>query len=323
MAIRLIQQGVCAPLTLDEVKHYLRIDDSSEAETAMLESLIEAASSEAGIATGREWVESKWAWEIEDFAVQKEISFPVCPVTKVEIFDNDEVVEGGAEPTDISSSLVKVKLPSLDPRGTPLVGSLLAVQEFPQNVRIVLTVGYPVKETEKPIPQTDSIVLDQHKVSYTPTKVHLVFNRPVKGFIKPSDFKVEVEGVSYTPQSAVLEKQGVTLEFLDGELVEGVLHKLYFIGGLIEDDFGNFLVPIEGSALPDVSFGTEEDFQEPTQVPTEKIYTSLAPNQVKQWMKIRIGTMYSQRSEIAKGTGAMYPTQFIDGLLKQYKVIFA
>lgn len=324
MAVRLIQEGVCAPLTVEEVKHFLAVDSDSVAENVLLENLIEATASEASVATGRIWVESKWLWELEGEIPSTPIQFPVCPVTKVEIFDNDEVVAEGAEPTDLSSELVKVTLPSLEPLGTPLVGSLLAVQAFPLNYSIVLTCGYPVLETTTPIPQKDAIVVDQYKTTYTPTKIHLVFNRPVNGNAKPSDFKVEIEGVSYVPQTVNFEKDGITLEFLENELLENTEIVLTYIGGYIEDAFGNFLLPISGFTMPNVEFKTEEDFQEPTPVPVETTYKSLTPKQIKQWMLIRIGTLYSQRTEIAsKGTGAMYSTQFIDGLLKQYKVAFA
>lgn len=343
MAVRCIQEGLCEILSLDEVKHYLNVDDNSAEENAYLESLIGAVASEASNFTGRIFVESKWEWVIDNLKLNAEIEFPLCPVTKVEIFDLDEILEDEQQQrTDLSSKLVKVNLPSLLQQGTPLIGTLLPINEFPANYQLVLTVGYPNNKTEKLIPQTSPIELDTEKITYTASKVNLVFNRPIKGEAQPQNFKLSVaqvttitneetgeeelivgEPIEYEPQSVNISNGCVILEFLENEIVDKAQCKLSFIGGMIEDDFDNFLQPLDNVALPDVVLATEADFMLPNPNPVEVTYTSTAPKQIKQWVYNRIGTLYQQRSQVApRGLGAMYGSNFIDGLLKQYKVVF-
>lgn len=344
MAVRCIEQGLCSVLTVEEVKHFLAVDDDSEQENAFIETLIEALSEEASHVTGRTWVESKWEWEIEGcFALNKPIKFPLCPVTKVEIYDLDEVLtEENNTPTDLCSELAKVTLPSLNTQGTPMIGTLLPIKEFPVNYKIVLTVGYPNKEIEKAITPNTPIELDTEKVTYTENKVNLVFNRPVKGSALPENFKLYVaeyettenketgeqekvlgEAIEYTPQSVTFENGCIILDFLENEIVDGAVCKLSFLGGFVEDDFDNFLQPLENAELPDVAIQTESDFQTPNENHVEVTYLSQAPKAIKQWILQRASTLYNQRSQIAsKGLGAMYGTNFIDGLLKQYKVVF-
>lgn len=326
MSLRLIQEGVCLPLTLEEVKSFLAVNSNSSDENQLLENLIMAASSEAENITGRVWVESKWEWVVDGgFQSNTLYELPICPVTKVEVFDLDEVVDEGAMPTDISGGLVKVDYPSLSPQGTPLVGSLLANNVFPQNSKIVLTVGYPVKSIETLINPNTVPILAVESISFTSTKIHLVFDRPVKGTVKADNFQVKLvsDGSLVEPQSVVFENQGLSLEFLDGELIEGETPELSFVGGFIEDDFSNFVEPINTLLLPAVVFGTEEDFVLPQPYGVEVRHEASVPKQIKQWMLMRIGTWFSQRSEVAsKGLGYMYPASFIDNLIKQYKVEF-
>lgn len=324
MPVRLIQPPICLPLTLEQVKTFLNVDHFSDPEKMMVEGLIEAVATESENETGRVWVESKWEWSVDGgFKPNTLYELPICPVTKVEIYDNDEVVNEGEQLTDLFEGAAKVALPSLSPMGTPLVGSLLAVQEFPSNCSVILTVGYPVKEIEVLVPQSDSPVLDQYKISYRQNKIHLVWNRPVEGRVQVDNFTVEVNGNVISPNKVEFEKGGITITLLDDFLQEDVGTKLSYTGGFVYDVFQNYVEPIFNVFLPNVKF-TEEEFKEPEPNPVCIEFESLAPKQAKQWMLIRLGTLFSQRSEIPdRGVGAMYPVNFINGLLKQLKVNFA
>ena len=99
-----------------------------------------------------------------------------------------------------------------------------------------------------------------------------------------------------------------------------------FLSGFLYDQFQNYVQPIVNEVLPVVSLGAEGDFVEPEPVPTQVIYTSLCPTPVKQWILVRTGTLYCQRSEIAlragKSNDALFPDGFINNLLDPYRTRF-
>lgn len=358
MTLRKLKSAPCWPITVDEARRHLAVDASTRNEDALIDMLIQSASNDAEMKTRRILVESTWLWEPDEIAVGVKLEFPACPVTKVRIYDLDEELEEGQEPTDISADVCKIQYPSPEPQGTPMVGWLLPLVEFPARCHIELTVGYPYIETVTPIEQKDSPVLLPEQTSYTTDKLHLVFNRPVRGGATKENFTLVVNGESRDILAVEFEKGGVTLICakpvsepepdyegpvpppetgtapeeptepvkIGTEFVAGDTVVLTFKEGIIEDEFYNFVQPILEAALPQVVIATEDDFVEPEPVPADATYESLCPTPVKQWLLVRVGTLYSQRSEIAlragKSNDALFPDGFINNLLAPYRVEF-
>ena len=321
MSLRKIEAAPCWPITLEEARRHLAIDASTRDEDSLIDMLIQSASADAEMKTGRVLVKSRWEWEPDSIVVGERIEFPTCPVVDVKIYDLDEESE---EPTDISSKVCKIAYPSPEPQGNPMLGWLLPIADFPQNHRIELTVGYDFEEKEEPVEQKDSPILVVQNTRYAPGKIHLAFSRSVYGSVQPSDFTVRLNGEDAPVEVCVFEKGGITLSVPALEASQSVT--VSFLSGLLYDQFQNYVQPIVNGVLPVVSLGTEADFVEPEPVPTQVVYTSLCPTPVKQWILVRTGTLYCQRSEIAlragKSNDALFPDGFINNLLDPYRTRF-
>ena len=324
MTLRKIESAPCWPITLDEARRHLAVDSSTRDEDVLIEMLIQSATTDAEMKTGRILVKSKWEWKPDEIVVGEAIEFPTCPVVDVKIYDLDEEIEEGGEPTDISGDVCAITYPSPEPQGSPMLGWLLPTAEFPTNYRIELTGGYDYEEQLDPIEQKDSPVLVVEKTSYTHAKIHLVFNRPVFGSVEPENFVVLVNGEQSVVTACEFERGGLSL--LPDSIEEGATVTLSFTSGFIYDQFKNYVQPILEQSLPDVKIGIDDDFLEPEQVPAETIYKSLCPTPVKQWILVRTGTLYCQRSEIAlragKSNDALFPDEFINNLLSPYRTRF-
>lgn len=321
MSLRKIEAAPCWPITIDEARRHLAVDASTRDEDALIDMLIQSASTDAEMKTGRVFVKSKWVWEPDNIVVGEKLEFPTCPVVDVKIYDLDEKSE---DPTDISSKVCKIVYPSPEPQGNPMLGWLLPIADFPQNHRIELTVGYDFEEREEPVEQKDSPILVVQNTRYAPGKIHLVFNRSVSGSVQPSDFTVKLNGEQAPVEACILDKGGVTL--VVPSLEESQAVELSFLSGFLYDQFQNYVQPIVNVGLPVVSLGAEEGFLEPESVPTQVVYMSLCPTPVKQWILVRTGTLYCQRSEIAlragKSNDALFPNGFINNLLDPYRTRF-
>lgn len=324
--LRLVESAKCFPVTLAEARRHLVVDSSDSNNDATLNLLIHAASNDAEMRTGRVWVSSVWNWTPDSVVVGTSIEFPIIPVTKVEVYDMDEVAATEADRTDISGEVVSVSYPSPEPQGEPIRGSLLPLIGFPSNFKILLTAGYPVTETTTTVEQTDDPILVVNSTKYTSTKIALVFNRPISGSVETTDFTITQDGNPIVPGSVAINAGRVELTFDASTLVEGSTISLSFIGGSLYDEFSNFVQPITAQSLPTVVFGTEAEFVTPTPVPTTTTYTSNAPEAVKSWILTRVGTLYNQRSELALRAGstnnALFGSNFIDCLLAPYKTRF-
>ena len=323
--LRMKQAAPCYPVTLAEARKHLAVDASDRSNDALIEMLIASATNDAELKTGRIWVESKWEWELDKVEINTPIKFPVAPVVDVQVYDLDETIDEGGSRTDLSGKVCKIVYPSPEPQGSPLIGSLLPLSGFPANYQILLTVGYPFQTLTEPVEQFTAPTLEYVKTGYSSSKIHLVFDRPVRGTAEPTNFsilqneaEVAVEAVSFVNGAVNLSVIGLT---------EGSSVVVSFAEGAIYDEFSNFVAPIFNQELPNVIFVTEAQFQQPSIVPVETVYTSNAPAPVKTWILTRVGSLYSQRTEIAlragKSNDAMFPDTFINNLLNPYKVSFA
>lgn len=328
MLLRILTPAPCYPVTLAEARKHLAVDASDRSNDVLIDLLIASATNDAELKTGRVWCESQWEWKPDTFTLNEELEFPIVPVRDIKIYDLDEEILEDGEPTDLAPELVSVLYPSPEPQGFPLIGSITPLVAFPENYKIVLTAGYPVQVTETLVEQADSPELVAEKTGYSLTKIHLVFNRPVTGTADASHFSVTQNDVPIDVSSVEYAGDAVNLVFEEGVLQEHSILKLSFMSGAVFDVFSNFVQPIDAVELPVSVFTEETEFQMPEPNPIDTTtYASDAPAPVKNWILTRVGSLYSQRTEIAlragKSNDALFPDKFIHNLLAPYKVRFA
>ena len=206
---------------------------------------------------------------------------------------------------------------------------------MPEKYQLVLKVGYPVKESLIPVEQTTNPELVVDKTAYLENLCRLVFDRPVSGNINITDFEFRVkeqeaearkgkDGEQIDILGVEISDGGVNLTFPDGALKEGAQAQVSFLGGSLEDDFGNFVQPLVFVILPTIKFTTPDNLPVPEPVPCKTQYESECPTPVKSWILTRVGSLYTQRTEIAlragKSNDAMFPETFINNLLNPYRV---
>lgn len=392
--LRQVSLPKCFPVSLAQARKHLAVDSSDRSNDMLINLLIESATADSQMKTGRVWVESDWEWKPDVISANYEIAFPIVPVVNIVLNDLDEFKKpeepepepetpedgDGEEPenpeqpedaarlkkrreaeeeepenpefTNLASEYLKINYPSPDPLGYPQIGSMIPLKAFPENYRLVLTVGYPVQSSEKKVEQFDNPVLVADKTGYSDSIIRLVFNRPVQGNININNFEVRIDGEILTLVNAYFRDDCVELQYTlpetpppfepeeppvedeeeEGEkpesrgLADGAKVTLSFFEGAIYDEFQNFVQPIVEMQLPPVLITSPEYFELPNPVPCELVYESLAPSPIKNWILTRVGSLYSQRTEIAlrvgKSNDAMFPDQFINNLLNPYIVRF-
>lgn len=135
----------------------------------------------------------------------------------------------------------------------------------------------------------------------------------------PKDILITIEDVYFMDGA-------IEIQYQEGAISEGDHIQVSFFEGAAYDQFENFVQPIILQDLPLVSFANPDDFAIPDPVPEKEVYVSLAPDPIKNWILTRVGSLYSQRTEIAlragKSNDAMFPDQFINNLLDPYRVRF-
>lgn len=391
MALKRLTDPACAPVSLAEARKHLVIDASDRSSDSLINMLIESATADAQMKTGRVWVDSEWEW-VPDLGIGVFTSFPIVPVTEVMLYDltpkPEEPIEPEPEPepepspepepegpgednepesregeeaaesenekpeepdqdlptnpapnpaeeagpdspsddglVNIASEYLEIEYPSPDPMGSPAIGGITLLKALPDKFQLVLKAGYPVKESLIPVEQNSNPSLALSKTAYLANICRLVFDRPVEGQVGERNFEFRINGEMITIIGAEVADGVVSLTFEDGALVEGAEAEVSFFEGDIHDEFGNFVQPIVQVHLPVVKFSEPEDLPEPDPVPCEVHYESDCPVPVKNWILTRVGSLYTQRTEIAlragKSNDAMFPEQFVNNLLNPYRV---
>lgn len=368
--LRQISQAKCLPVSLAQARKHLAVDSSDRSNDSLITLLIEAATADSQMKTGRVWVESDWEWKIDAPEVNSKEAFPIVPVVCVKLYDLDEEFpEEPEEPenpdsgdgdeddewgpgntraatqslkkrdaddeekpefTNVADEYFAIEYPSPDPLGTPAIGSVTPLKSLPKNYRLVLTVGYPTTQTEEVVTQYTNPVLVPEKTAYADGVVRLVFDRPVQGDININNFEFRVNGLVITLEQAYFKDGCVELRWGDNQegMAPGVgdMASVSFFEGAIYDEFQNFVQPIIQAQLPVISYMPESYFPTAEPIPTEYVYESDAPSPIKNWILTRVGTLYSQRTEIAQRAGksndAMFEDAFINNLLDPYRVRF-
>lgn len=351
--LRQISQPKCLPVSLEQARKHLSVDSSDRSNDVLINLLIESATADSQMKTGRVWVQTDWEWKPDIITVNHEIAFPIVPVAAVKLYDLDEEFleppvpdnpDGPENPdtppetraaqadekeyTDLSDEYLDINYPSPDPMGLPAIGSIIPKKTFPDNYQLVLTVGYPVEEHEEVVEQYDNPVVVKEKTGYSEGLIRIVFNRPVSGQIYISNFELRINNQIITLVDAYFKDGAVELQYdeMSAMVGNGDTVTLSFFEGEIYDQFQNFVQEIVQMPLPNILMVPSEFFEKPDPVPCRNVYESLAPSPVKNWILTRVGSLYSQRTEIAlragKSNDAMFPEQFINNLLNPYRVRF-
>lgn len=307
----------CYPVSVEEVKQHLRLNTTTAEEDFYIENLIASATTHAEQKTGRVFVDSEWSWTPSEKEMNgSAVPLPVVPVTSVEVFDSSG--------HSISPDLYTVEYPALSPQGNPLIGSLSPLSGFPENPKIILRAGYKVEEKIEKIVTNESPRIDRDKVGVTESSITIVFNRPIMGDAKPDDFQIyDVNGNTF-PVLAVFIKDGVVeVQVMEASISIGMNIIVNYAGGFLHDEFHNY-VDAQSINLPPITEIPKLHIA-PDAIPTQKVFVSNCPHPLKQWIMVRTGTLFQQRSEIAlragKSNDALFPNNFIDNILDTFKII--
>lgn len=307
----------CYPVSVEEVKQHLRLNTTTAEEDFYIENLIASATTHAEQKTGRVFVDSEWSWTPSEKEMNgSAVPLPVVPVTSVEVFDSSD--------QPVSPDLYTVEYPALSPQGNPLIGSLSPLSGFPLNPKIVLRAGYTVEEKLEKIVTNESPFIEPAKTGFTESSVTLVFNRPIMGDAKPENFQIYDSVGNNVPVLAIFVKDDVVeIQTTEASIVKGASLIINYAGGFIHDEFHNY-VDAQSVKLPPIT-EIPKLYIAPDAIPTQKVFVSNCPHPLKQWIMVRTGTLFQQRSEIAlragKSNDALFPSNFIDNILDTFKII--
>lgn len=332
--IDLISKTNGVPLTLEMVKRHLRVPSNFSGDDALLSLLMDSINEESQTLTRRTWIESSWKWVPEDVSVGSVLKFPIVPVKSLTIVDMDETPSEAGERTDLSSTLVSCVYPSLSNLGSPMIGTMTILSELPTNFLITLNAGYGTTENTVDVNPKASPKIDLSKTTFAKDTtrgefqfdayiLHLVFSCPIIGEVSPDNVSISINDTSVPVLETVVENDGLSVAFSEPfKATDSV--KFSYAGGFLRDKFDNFVELVKGIEFSVSSVGSPSDYVAPDPFATVKETLINIPNPVRQWMLIRIGTLYCQRSEIAQRAGsvndALFPDAFINGLIAPYRV---
>lgn len=318
MSLYQLSEPAVEPLTLAEVKKYLRVANSATGEDGLISSLITAARMDAeNTAGGRVFASRDWVWTPDEpMKAGTKVNIPVSPAISVKSVINL------ADDTEVSEADYKFVASSLTPNGNPLFGYIMPLTEdWPEAVAITVTAGWPNTDVEADVVYKTPPAIQPQNTTYGQNSMDLQYNRKVSVNVPPEAFDVLFDDV-HTSVMSVEEAEGRVRLLFAEDVPEGAKVIVSFVAGFIQDDNGNFAEPFINRVFPSVDFSRPKvDITDSGKV-TETLST--VPNAIKTWMLCRIATLYQQRSEIAiqagKTSNAFFPRGFINGLLDAYSI---
>ena len=284
MPLQIIQEPAAEPLSLLEAKLHLRVDITDD--DALISALITSVRQYAETITRRAFVQQTWAYVID--------SFPGPTLTGVPW---GKTFTLPAHAIEIEKSRVQqvMAINYLDMSGAPQVmpAANYIVDYSSEPCRITPVFGqiWPI-----PMPQIGA--------------VNVQF---VAGYAAP---------VTFSTASSTMSVQGAWKSYAVGDAVQlsnvgGLLpaalspNTNYFIQSVVNLGVYTLAATPGGPAitLSDTGSGTN--------------LVGVVPEGIKSWMKIRMNTLYEQRSDVAiLERGKVEPLPYVDRLLDPYKVIF-
>lgn len=311
MTLSLKSPPVAEPVTLSEVKIHLNVSPNYTDEDALLSQLIQSARMEAENILQRILVESEWTWEPETPASR----IPITPVTRiVSVHDIDDPLKV------VDETQYTFKPSSLVPQGNPLYG------EFTTSIlhcRVNFMAGWGNTATETVVPATTPPPFIPADTQFTSNAITLSFGREIQGTVQPDNITVTKAGVAIPCTTAAVVAGRLQVEFAAGAIAAGDTLTVSYVSGMLKDMFGNYVAEVLNVDLPLADFSFTPLPLTPPDV--RVAYTSTVPSSIKNWMLLRIGTLFQQRSEIALRAGqannALFPRSMANGLLDPYLIV--
>ena len=285
MPLRLLQEPIAEPLSLQEAKAHLRVDITDD--DALISALITTARVYAETVTRRALVAQAWKLVIDSFPGPTLIGIPwgkpfTLPGHAIYLEKSKIQAVTGIQYLDMSGvtqvmppSQYTVELTSEPCRITPVFGQI-----------------WPI-----PLPQIGAVAVD------------FVAGYAVPFSANPATGTLAIEGpwASFTVGSAIrLSNSGGALPSPLQPLTN------YFIESVVMPGVYSLAASPGGPAITLTDAGTGLNF------------VGEVPEGIKSWMKVRVASLYQHREEIAvteKGA-KIEPLPFMDRLLDPYRVVF-
>ena len=284
MPLQIIQEPAAEPLSLLDAKLHLRVDITDD--DALISALISSVRQYAETITRRAFVQQTWAYVID--------SFPGPTLTGVPWGKTFTLPQHAIE---IEKSRVQqvTAINYLDMSGAPQVmptaNYIVDYSSEPCRITPVFGQIWPI-----PMPQIGAVNV-QFVAGYA---------APVMFNVSGSTMAVQGAWKSYAVGDAV------QLSNVGGGLPAALSPNTnYFIQSVPSPGVYTLSATPGGPAitLSDAGSGTS--------------FNGVVPEGIKSWMKIRMNTLYEQRSDVAiLERGKVEPLPYVDRLLDPYKVIF-
>lgn len=284
MPLQIIQEPATEPLSLLEAKLHLRVDIPDD--DALIAALISSVRQYAETLTRRAFIQQTWQYVIDSFPGPTMIGIP---------WGKTFTLPDHAIAIEKSRVQQVTAINYLDMSGNPQVmpAATYIVDYSSEPCRITPVFGqiWPI-----PMPQIGAC-----NVQF------------VAGYAAP---------VAFSTSSSTLTVQSPWKTYAVGDAIQ-----LSNVGGLLpaalSPNTNYFIesVPSSGvytlSATPSGPAITLQDSGSGTSL------VGMVPEGIKSWLKIRINTLYEQRSDVAiLERGKVEPLPYVDRLLDPYKVIF-
>lgn len=313
------------PLTLDEVKNFVRVSADFHDDDDLLNTLIVMARMEAEIRTGgRVFPDSVWEVSTLDgspFVAGQLIQIPLSPFRDVVIDDENKTVE------DFYSLVIPSSLSS---NGRPIYGAVQINEDVELN-SIKVRAGWSNKQVSKLRKYDNAPKLVYENTRYDTDKIYLQFDRVISGSADCNSFVLLVDGIQLLIDNVSVDNNGrvvIKLDEKSKQLQAGDKITMTYVSGFLHDKDSNYVLPIVRVTMPTVALidwiNDDDVFADVPAPITDTVYVSQVPDVIKKWMLVRIATVYQQRSEIAiqagKTSNSFFPRGFIDGLLDPYNI---
>src|SRR5215212_7111267 len=145
----LIAGPAVEPVTVAEMRAYLRLDD--DAEDDLVAALIKAARLVVEAAAGRQLVEQSWRLTLDRWACGRAVLLPLSPLIRI---DRIRVYDRLGAPQDLAAALYRAERASDPP---PILVESAAPELAAQGIEIDIVVGFGPAAGDVPPPLAQSV----------------------------------------------------------------------------------------------------------------------------------------------------------------------
>ena len=284
MPLQLTQEPIAEPLSLADVKTHLRVDIMDD--DALIQALITSVRQYAETITRRAFIAQKWRYVIDSFPGPTLVGIPWGKVF---------TLPGHAIELEKSRVRAVTAINFLDMTGAqqvmPSTDYVVDYSSEPCRITPVFGKIWPI-----PMPQIAACSVDFIAGYAAPIVASTASNTiTIQGAWETLSVG---DPVRFSTSGGVLPAPLAT--FTD-----------YFIQSVVSPGVYTLSATQGGALLPITNAGAGSNF------------IGVVPEGIKSWMKIRINTLYEQRSDVAiLERGKVEPLPYVDRLLDPYKVVF-